>query len=491
MSPSLVKQVLSVQAPVDHEQLAASFMKRVFGDKGAVAATDPSVVFGQMHKIKNQLNRDPFVSRAGDMVASLAEANIFSLVSPLPTQQNWQRFANISPSTTHGFEAEASFFELIRHFVSDMVLPSLFGSAFTRNFPDCAADLFKFDDNFYLFMMGIPSWIPYSSLGESIDARERVKEAMGELHDAVAAVARGEAPPGGHGGRWADLSDVSNVMENRVRGWEEVGGLREAVIATHALLAWVALVNANVVIFWLLFHIYSDAELLRTIRAEIAPFAKVEVEGAKDSSGAQPRLKIDSAGLRKRAVLLQSAMLEVMRLYTLSTSFKNIKEDFLVTESGIDEVVREHGARFTSTKDEGSPCRPGRTYKLRKGDMLCVPMGLHQHDPRYWKDAKRFDAGRFLIQKESLASDAEGTKPPPMLSVDYSRIHAWGVGITMCKGQKFSHREVLDIAAAFLTCWDFEPADPKSGWDHPGMKPSSGTGTPKAEVRVKLRKVVS
>jgi len=312
-----------------------------------------------------------------------------------------------------------------------------------------------------------------------------LKAALADLHDAIAAASRGEAPSGGRDGRWADLNDVSTVMIDRVRLWEQTGASSEAYVATHAFLVWVTLINANVIIFWLLFHIYRDPMLLNDIRQEISPFANVQ---KSTNPGEMPTLKLNSRGIRRETPLLQSAFLETMRLYTHSNSFKNVKEDFVVTESGTDEIVRERGGNFTPNKQQRSPCGSGRTYQLHKGDMICVPFGLHQSDPRYWENAQSFNARRFLVLEQSPESmkETDITKKGTKFSVDYNRINPWGVGASVCKGHKFSQREVMEIVVAILMCWDVEPVNQEIGWPHPGLKMAGGTAVPEADFRVKL-----
>jgi hypothetical protein len=244
-----VKQVLSVHAPVDNHDMVGQFMRTVWDDKGAIGSMDITTLWTKIHRAMYQLNREPFLSRAGDMVTANLEATVFSLVSPSASSQNWQDNANVRLSPSHHFDAEATFFPLIRHYVVHIGLPALLGTAFMRNYPGFVSDVFTFDDNFHLFLMGLPSCTPLFGMRKSAAARTSFKAALADLHDAIAATSRGEAPPGGRGGRWPDLDDVSSVMVDRVCRWEEAGASSEAHVAAHAALIWAALVNANVIIF--------------------------------------------------------------------------------------------------------------------------------------------------------------------------------------------------------------------------------------------------
>ncbi|BCS22627.1 cytochrome P450 [Aspergillus puulaauensis] len=469
MSPSLAREVLAVHAPVNNHDMVGYFMRNVWDDKGAIAAMDQNVLWGRIHRAVYQLNREPFLSQAGHVVTTNIEKETLRLVSskvPVSTLKRQQRAAVVVHSPT---EYEASFFPLIRHFVADMVLPALYGAGFMEKYPDIAADLFQFDSNFDLFLMGLPPWMPLPGLRESAAARDRVKKAMEDLHDAIKNI---EAA-----GHRNDV-DVSSVMKERVRLWEEaVGGSscsKEAYIASHAFLLWVTLINANVIVFWLLFHIYQDPSLLAAIRGEVSPFVQVQ-DGHT--------VKLDPPAIRTQTPLLQSAFLETMRLYTQSNSFKNVQADFTVSESESDQYIRE--SSLDGSKDrQGYPASHSqRVYQLQKGDMICVPFGVHQSDPRYWDHPEKFDGRRFLTQ--GGIAGKTGARP----LVDYTRISPWGSGASLCKGQKLSSREVLEIAAAILVCWDMEPAG-TTEWVHPGLARAGGTAVPKADFRGRLRRRV-
>jgi hypothetical protein len=486
MSPSLAKEVLSVQAPVNNHDMVGYFMRNVWDDKGAISAMDQTILWGKIHHAVYQLNREPFLSQAGDIVTENIERSALSLASREKAGRiasgnlKWQEKADV---VAHGpSEYEASFFPLIRHFVADMVLPSLYGTAFMQNYPDIATDLFAFDANFHLFLMGLPTWIPLSGLKESAAARDRVKSAMADFHNALAATSRGEAGAGTTDARWGNLDDVSSVMKTRIQLWEEaVGDLssKEACIASHAFLLWVTLINANVIVFWLLFHVYQDSSLLAAIRDEVSPFVHVQ---EFPSSPGPSTIKLNSPELRTRTPLLRSAFFETMRLYTQSNSFKKVKADFAVTESEIDQCIRE--ASFVSTDGQRfQVSQSERIYKLQRGDMICVPFGLHQSDPRYWDQPENFDGRRFIVQQQDSAKRTNLSDDK--VSVDSTRISPWGSGASVCKGQKFSNREVLEVAAAILVCWDIKPAG-AAGWSHPGLARAGGTAVPKGDLRIRL-----
>jgi hypothetical protein len=301
---------------------------------------------------------------------------------------------------------------------------------------------------------------------ESAAARARVKIALADFHNAVVARSRG----GPTDNRWGNMDDVSNVMQDRVLLWEEAVGessnKEDMCSSSHAFLLWVTLINANVAIFWLVFHIYEDSALLAAIREEVSPFVN-----AQES---QSMVKLDSPGIWSRTPLLQSSFLEVMRLYTQSNSFKNVQGDFTVTESEVDHNIRD-SSTFTTKCEQGNSAR---SYRLERGDLVCVPFGLYQSDPSVWDQPETFNGRRFLVPGQG----AEGK-----VSVNFTGINPWGSGASLCKAQKFSHREVIEVAAAIVACWDIEPAHAQE-WTHPGLARAGGTTVSKEDLRVKLRR---
>jgi hypothetical protein len=52
-------------------------------------------------------------------------------------------------------------------------------------------------------------------------------------------------------------------------------------------------------------------------------------------------------------------------------------------------------------------------FLIRKGEYITVPHDLHMRDPKYFKDPKKFDPERFLVQKEdgSLSTDMKTIRP--------------------------------------------------------------------------------
>jgi cytochrome P450 len=172
--------------------------------------------------------------------------------------------------------------------------------------------------------------------------------------------------------------------------------------------------NANQVVFWMLWHIYSDERLLGEIRQEIDRHVKV-VSPKSDLPIAEPeRLDMNMDHVYKSCPLLKASYFETMRLDVQGTTYKSVTADFTVTESPEDAAM------------VGKP-KP-RTYKLSKGQFVCVPHSVHQRDDRYFKDPTAFHPKRFyVIDKEK----------PDEIAVEMGSMHPFGGGPNMCKGTQF------------------------------------------------------
>lgn len=241
-------------------------------------------------------------------------------------------------------------------------------------------------------------------------------------------------------------------------------------------------VNANQVIFWLIWYVFSDRTLLSEIRNEITPYVKFVHPPdnglpVKDA----PKLDIDLDSLWTKCPLLKGAFFETMRLEAASASFKIIEEDFVVTES-------EEDARILGKKGPES-------YFLRKGELLCIPHIVHQSDERYFRDPQRFDPRRFWSKPDRATNrTTTGEKPSAPSSndpnadvkVDYGTMKVWGGGKQICKGKTFAEREVMVFAAAIIMQWEMAPVSNGGKWVHPDRKIAAGAYNPKNEVKVRL-----
>ena len=226
---------------------------------------------------------------------------------------------------------------------------------------------------------------------------------------------------------------------------------------------WAMNANANPVIFWVLWHIYSQPSLLAEVRSEIDRYVRIVLPKSDLPVWEPDRLSMDINGLRNSCPLLKATYFETMRVDVQATSYKTVRSDFTVKETDEDAAISGKGAS------------QAQAYTLRKGQFVCIPHSVHQNDRRYFPNPEIFDHKRFLVHDE---------KDPQKVTADMGTMSPFGGGTTMCKGRTFAEREVLAFTAGILATWDFEPLD--GAWKHPGTRMASGTVSPVKDVRVRI-----
>lgn len=471
-SPSLSRQILvDRRTPITMEPFIYHIMGTFWDDKGTIKAVEHDALFNVIHGVLNGMLRESFVSTAIQGTVQRVEERTWNLISGLESpvdQSTWERVANVeiisNKDNDGSFVAEASLFPLLRYFIGNIATDVLMGRNFIENHPNIMQDLFEMDSQFNLFLAGTPSWFP-GMAGPSL-ARERVIDAVLDHHEAYFKYVDGEDP----GPRWNDISDTSSVIADRAIEFRKANTAPRGWATGNGAILWAMNVNANPVIFWMVWYIYSDPTLLEELRREVVPYVQL-VRPAATGLPIQeaPRLKIDMAALWTRCPLLKGAFFETMRLEAASMSYKVVEEDFVVTES-------EQDARLLGKKEPQS-------FLLHKGELICIPHGVHQSDERYFRDPDRFDPRRFWV-KEDAEKDTNSNDDD--VRVDYGTMKVWGGGKQMCKGKTFAEREVVLFAAAIIMQWDVVPLSDGGKWVHPGRKVGAGANNPVKDVRVRM-----
>ena len=459
--PSVVKQIFLQRSTVTAGDFTSWIMDRVFGDQGSVRNTDPEII-GNLHTVVSRLNREPFVSNAATSTIKAVQQRTNDLISFSPSwvdQSIWERVANVQIDPS-GTTAEADFFPLIRYFVGDLACGILMGHDFMNNNPDLLPDLFTFDAAFNKLLAGFPWWFP--NMGAAYRARSRLIRAVREHQEALYAVWEDRDP----GSKWGDLSDVSNVMQDRARAWREVRAGPDTYGPADFSIMWATNVNANQIIFWMLWYVYQRPDLRADIMKEIGPFATLTAVHSGLPIKGEPRLTLNLEGLLRECPLLKATYFETLRMEASSTSYKSVTETFHIAESAEDAAL-------------DGKTHP-QTYRFAKGTYICIPHGVHAMDARYWKNPKTFNPQRFFVEHGGDDAKESGKKP----TVDMGTMKVFGGGQTMCKGRNFAEREVLAFCAAILTVWDVEPVGGK--WKDLGRVIGSGAMVPKRGLRVKL-----
>lgn len=459
-APSLARIVFAQRAStVSSDTFIHYVMTNFFGDGGAIRRMDPDKLWKDLHAVLNSLMREPFLSHATAKLVESIERTTVNLVSFSESrvdQTVWERASNVHvlPGVEHC--AEVDLFPLIRNFVGDQATTILMGSAFMDNNPNVLADLWTWDYQFNLMLLGLPAWFP--GMATAYGARARMQKAMQEFHQALHDSEEGEDS----GYKWQDLSDVSEVMRLRFDAWKRIGEpVKISGIGDLAVL-WAMNVNANPVVFWLLYRILSTSGLEKQVLEEIAPHVKVVQKNSGLPVPDPASLSMDLQGLLEASPVFKASYFEAMRVDTAAMTYKELRGDLTVTESVEDANLNGRSE--------------ARSYKMSKGEFIAVPHGVHQADPKYFPNPETFDPRRFLVPDES---------DPSRLRADVRTLRPFGGGVTMCKGRLFAEREILAYVAAILTMWEIKPAA-GSTWKEPGHRVGSGAFLPASNVRVQI-----
>ena len=491
VAPSLGHQLLTkrdVIQKVNMRDAVYRIMETFWGDHNKVMRNTitQEALFGPIHGALTNMMREEFVISSLSYTTKAVEDNITSMISGLSSivdMPRWERTAGVEVTpSSKSLTAEANLFHLIRDFVGDMTTAVLMGNDFATNYPDCVADVWTADPAMIPLMLGVPEWFP--SMHASVRARNRLIDAVTEHHTAYIKYTRGEDP----GMKWGNMDDVSTVIRDRALALDKAGSDAVTAGRCNAVIIWAMNVNAPIIIFWMIWHIYNDPTLLADLRAEIAPYVKLHKStGATGGIKEKDDVEINLDGLRKKCPLLQGTFLETMRMETASNSYKNVTEDFMLEESEEDAVI------FGRSKDDR------RRYLFKKGEFVVIPHSAHQSDERYFPEPQKFDARRFWVKKEVKGEEDE-------IRVDYKTMRPWGGGKEVCKGRRFAEGEVVLFVAAVVAFWEIEPAEEKpwyaglgedvggvlkmgggaKGWRHPGRKEGVGAVQPKDMDRCRV-----
>lgn len=452
--PSLVTQIFSKKLTVlNKEKILTWFMKVAFAD-GDACVNEPHA-FHEAHKILDLMLREKWTSDATSRTARAVEDRASSLVSissDTGHQQVWEDLGHVEIVDKE--TADADFYALIVSFVGDIVTPLLFGRAFMDNYPQCLQDLWVFDSGVHHLITGYLAITPTARRATA--ARTRMLSAIAEWHNAIAATQRGEDP----GPRWSDLSDVSEIMQIRVKEWESTKASTKLHTTNDMSVLWGANANSNKNIFWMLLQIYSRPGLLADIRAEISPY--VQISPIKSSN--QKRLQFDVDGLTKSCPLIKATFYETMRCNMSGIGIRCVEQDLTLTESPIDAAL--FGKK--------SP----QTYQIPAGSMLAISNGTMQQDPRIFPTPEVFDPNRFIFPSED---------DPQREQAVMKDLSTFGGGTYKCKGRAFAEKEMVLFVAGILVLWDLEMPD-GGEIQIPEMGLAGASRSPKKDVRVRLRR---
>lgn len=199
--------------------------------------------------------------------------------------------------------------------------------------------------------------------------------------------------------------------------------------------------------FWAIYHVFSDPELLSTLRLELAGAVNV----CSLASGSR-RHVINLGLLKLNCPVLLSILHEVLRTRTSFSASRFVTADTCITDGT-------------------------RSYLLKAGSVLQVPADIIHADTDHWgPDARITDHLRFVNPSKK--------KQHPLA------FRSFGGAPYICPGRQFATTEIMAIIAMFTLRYEIAPVC--GPWQFPKQKLSMfGSVPPPAEdvaVRFQQRK---
>ncbi|KAI1175558.1 cytochrome P450 oxidoreductase [Nemania sp. FL0916] len=189
--------------------------------------------------------------------------------------------------------------------------------------------------------------------------------------------------------------------------------------------------------FWMIYHIYSDPNLLDDCRREVSSIIQ---------SNTNVR-KLDITNVKTQCPTLLSILQEVLRFHGTGISTRVVLEDHHL---------------------DGK-------YLLKKGNMLMIPAPVQHSFWDIWgENVNEFYARRFV-------RSSKRQRPNPVA------FRGFGGGTVLCPGRHFASTELLAFTALMIMRFDIQPLSGE--WKYPGTQkasPSASVAPPDVEIDVEL-----
>jgi cytochrome P450 len=205
--------------------------------------------------------------------------------------------------------------------------------------------------------------------------------------------------------------------------------------------------NTTPCALWVLYHIFSDENVLADVRREVS--ALVYEQHDKDEGIVHT---VDLAAIRTSCPILMSTFQETMRFRAVNPGPRVLLEDVHL----------------------------GGQYMLKKGSMLMIPATVQHSDVTAWgDDVGEFDHMRFARKLGT------GRKRPNRVA-----FRAFGGGHILCPGRHFSSTEIMAFAALLVLQFDVVPV--QGTWIEPVCNNSpaqAGFPIPDEDIEIELRPI--
>lgn len=184
--------------------------------------------------------------------------------------------------------------------------------------------------------------------------------------------------------------------------------------------------NSTPCAFWVMYHIFSDEQVLADVRRELEALVREDNEGA---------LSIDLASIRTSCPILLSTFQETLRYRSVLAGPRAVLEDVVLDDR----------------------------FLLKKGSILLIPSAVQHRNRTAWgNDAGTFKYTRFMQRRGKQSRAA---------------YRPFGGGQTLCPGRHFASTEIMMFSAICVLRFDIVPTEGK--WVEPTTEQSpSGASFP-------------
>jgi cytochrome P450 len=202
--------------------------------------------------------------------------------------------------------------------------------------------------------------------------------------------------------------NANSLVQGRARAARKWGLTTEEIAKAEITIIMAAGTNTVPMVFYMICHIFSQPDLIISLREEVSKITTREVRNGVETVV----LKVPM--LQTHCPLLSACFSETLRLIKTGASVRSVLKDVMLADK----------------------------YLLKKGAFLQIPSGVMQADFKTWgPDANEFNPRRFLTQ-DSLPKEVKKTQTQAFIP--------FGGGKNLCPGRHLAFTEITAFAAMLL-----------------------------------------
>ncbi len=314
--------------------------------------------------------------------------------------------------------------------------------------PGLEEAFWDFDHGLVALLMGP---CPALTARRAYRGRERLAAALGDYLEAGRHKASSSSS-------WAGSRIIRRRVEIALRhGWT----LRMAARSELSFL-FAGIINTTVTTFWILSRLYADAELLGTVRGEIAAVVLREEVGEAEDVQEQEQDEQEEQERKKGREEEEEEEKEEekkkKKKKRLRIRIPALRERCPTLVAVYSECLRLGSDNFSNRMVKGDTVLADR-YLLRKGAIVQVAGGVIHADEGIWGgDVELFNPARFLPGGHggSGEKDQQQQQQRKQQQRHPAAFRAFGGGKTLCPGRHFAQSEILALVALVLLQLDME-----------------------------------